>query len=155
MKKIVVLGLLISFLISCSVLHVEKRRYRKGFHVAWNKKNKSSDNKESIEVANKGKDEERIASVDLASSDKETVSSIKVDRRKTDRVPLEEVAAYKRRAEKFSHKPSKTMKVGLVQKADRLQRVAGNTKFREQREGEGTNALYYFFLLGLVPVIAF
>lgn len=47
MKKVILLSLLFSFLFSCSTVHIEKRRYRKGFHVSLNK-HKSSAQEKSV-----------------------------------------------------------------------------------------------------------
>ena len=113
MKKIVVFGVLISFLISCSVLHVEKRRYRKGFHVSWNKKNKTSEDEKIEDVASKNEFEVKASqSVAKESSKTESLGN-KIKISEGDFESSEDEVIPKSRSSKFSRRPGSVEKISV------------------------------------------
>lgn len=154
MKKIVVLGLLISFLFSCSILSVDKRRYRKGFHVSWNK------NIQKSEPLEKG---EKIVQQELVASNDQTTESSSSGRMKsTLKVRSEVVLAKdeKRNSIKKSRIVYYKSRKEVAKKQNVYKVISKNqkktkTKVRclEQKEQQ-TSALYYFLLSGIVPFIA-
>ncbi len=154
MKKVILLALLFSFLFSCSTMHIEKRRYRKGFHVSWNA-NKQSNQEKGHEDALFNKEITDNASatntIQLQSIEKK---SIKVTPENDKVKRIKNAINTKYRSKKFRRKPTSQAKIDSG-KEESTTIKAKKHQLKKDVSTKNKSAIYYLFLLGLVPLIAF
>lgn len=155
MKHLIAILILVAFLFSCSSLHVEKRRYSKGFYVSWNDKYKGLE---------KNKDESSI--IKAMSTLEETPTSITSKNARRSFSPSQQELQTTLTTTGTSEKIPVVKNI-LPKRANRVSRKTkiykgsiGNDRAvvarvkKESKRNTSTSGYYYFLLLGIVPILA-
>jgi cation transport ATPase len=95
MKKVILFGLLFSFLFSCSTVHIEKRRYRKGFHISLNKHNSNVQEKPALEHKANVETTDEVIEVEQLTSDKVVMSTKAISNSKKCFQPIKKLVKQK------------------------------------------------------------
>ncbi len=154
MKKGILLTLLLSFLFSCSTVHIEKRRFRKGFHVSWNKNKQSNEEKGHEDAVFKNENTGNASATKTIQLQSVEKKSIKVKPEKVRLKSVKKTTNIKNRSNQFKRKPTSKTKIDSGEDRSTTSRNKEH-RLKEDVSKKNKSALYYLFLLGLVPLIAF
>lgn len=154
MRSISIL-LLLAILTGCSNLRIEKRRFRKGFHVHWTKKQRSSSKKQDYSL--KKTNEFNPDSLNVATLETNAAQKIKTPEKQSI-IPIrkrQKVKSNRKIYKASQHRKQTTLAQETTAARSKKASIEQSSPLQKQKERSSYLALLFFTLAGVAPLLMF